>query len=106
MDSKADVVERHRDRCMGLVDGYGDGRNHPLRQTDVGEPLGEGLDEVHRIGGDRLVQALRELAVVNGRGQVVGTRCRPGVQREVDVDDELLAVSALSGKYPVMPDGT
>jgi hypothetical protein len=106
MDSKADVVERHRDRGMGFVNRHVDRGDRLLGEADVGQALGECLDEVDGVGGDRLVQALGELTVVDRSRQVVHPGRDPGVERQLDVDDELLAVSALCGKYPVVPDGT
>ena len=59
---------------MGFVNRHVDRGDRLLGEADIGQALGECLDEVDRVGGDRLVQALGELTVVDCSREIV----RPG----------------------------
>ena len=63
-------------------------------QAEVGDALGEGLDQPDRLPRDEADDALGKTAVVDGVGQVVAPGRRSGVDAESDVDAELLAVLA------------
>ena len=52
------------------------------------------------------MQALGEVTVVDGGGQVVAGRRRAGVEADLDVDDELLAVASLVLEDAMMTPGS
>jgi len=70
------------------------------------QPLSEGLEQVDRLGGQGRVEPFGQLAVVHGGGEVVRRGSGAGVEPELDVDDELLAVATLLLEDAVMPDAT
>ena len=59
--------------------------------SNLGDPLGQCLDQVDRFSLDQRDDLGGELAVVDGVAYVVAGRGRGQVQLEDDVDHELLA---------------
>ncbi|CAL2067821.1 protein of unknown function [Streptomyces murinus] len=72
-------------------------------QAGLGDPLGEGLDEVHRLALDHGHDLLGHDAVVHGLRQVVVGRGRPGVQAQDEVHEEGLALLAFPGEHAMVP---
>ncbi len=104
-DLHRDVVERHRDRRVGLVHGHGDELRELVREHGLRDALGNRLDEVDRVALDRGDDLLGELAVVDGAVQVVGLG---GIlERDVHghVDHEHLPVALLVLEHAVVPRG-
>ena len=71
----------------------------------AGDALRQGLDEVDGLALHDGHHLLGHNAVVHGLREIVGGRCRAGVQAEHQVDDEGLAFLALPGKHPVVASG-
>ena len=95
VDDDRDVGELQRDRGVRLVHRHLD-RLHPrVGEHVVRDPAGDRLDQVGGRAGDDRGGALRELAVVQGVGEVVGRGGGGEVQPDGDVDDEVLPVAAL-----------
>src|SRR5215212_2003410 len=67
-----------------------------------GDPLGQGLDELHGRSLDDVACHAVYLAVVHGPGQVVRRSGRLQVEVQLDVDDEGLAELVLGRKGAVM----
>src|SRR5215510_6053932 len=80
---------------MGFVDGDLYLLDARIRQTPIGQPLGQRLDEPHRRTAGQAHQPVRDGAIVDGKGQIVVSRCCPGIQPQNGVDDEFLAVALL-----------
>src|SRR5262245_57602101 len=80
---------------MGFVDGDLYLLDARFRQTPIGQPLGQRLDEPHRRAAGQPHQPVRDGAIVDGKGQIVVSRCCPGIQPQNGVDDEFLAVALL-----------
>src|SRR5262245_59940951 len=80
---------------MGFVDGDLYLLDARFRQTPIGQPLGQRLDEPHRRTAGQPHQPVRDGAIVDGKGQIVVSRCCPGIQPQNGVDDEFLAVALL-----------
>ena len=62
-------------------------------QGDVGDPRGQGLDQVDGVRLDRLLDAVDENTVMLGVGEVVTGCRRTGVDAQRQVDDEDLALA-------------
>ena len=67
-----------------------------------GDPLRQGLDELHGRSLDDAARHAVYLAVVHGPGQVVRKPSRPQVEAQLDADDERLAQIVLGWQGPVM----
>src|SRR5207342_3974999 len=80
---------------MGFVDGDLYLLDARFRQTPIGQPLGQRLDEPHRRTAGQPHQPVRDGAIVDGKGQLVVSCCCPGIQPQNGVDDEFLAVALL-----------
>src|SRR5262245_48332103 len=80
---------------MGFVDGDLYLLDARFRQTPIGQPLGQRLDEPHRRAAGQPHQPVRDGAIVDGKGQIVVSRCCPGIQPQNGVDDEFLAIALL-----------
>src|SRR5215468_227824 len=80
---------------MGFVDGDLYLLDARFRQTPIGQPLGQRLDEPHRRTAGQPHQTVRDGAIVDGKGQIVVSRCCPGIQPQNGADDEFLAVALL-----------
>ncbi len=76
-----------------------------VREADVGDALGQGLDQVDGVGLDRVLHLRHEASVVDGVLQVVGASRLPGVDPEHQVGPEHLAVPALEAEDPVVSEG-
>src|SRR5215472_10024237 len=86
---------------MGFVDGDLYLLDARFRQTPIGEPLGQRLDEPHRRTAGQPHQPVRDGAIVDRKGQIVVSRCCPGIQPQNGVDYELLAVALLVLQHTV-----
>src|SRR5690606_1815108 len=102
MDGHGDVPERNRDGGLGLVDGHGHSLHAAVLQHQVGDPLGDRLDQVPPLSGYPLVDLLGEAAVVDRGGQGVAAGGLSQVDVDLDVDREQLAVSLLLVEHAVM----
>src|SRR5262249_60223059 len=80
---------------MGFMDGDLSLLDPRFRQTLISQPLGQRLDEPHRRTAGQPHQPVRDGAIVDGKGQIVVSRCCPGIQPQNGVDDEFLAVALL-----------
>src|SRR5262249_59500463 len=80
---------------MGFVESGLSLLDARFRQTPIGQPLGQRLDEPHRRTAGQPHQPVRDGAIVDGKGQIVVSRCCPGIQPQNGVDDEFLAVALL-----------
>ena len=94
-DGHRDVVEGHAELGVGLVHGDLDGVDQRVRQAEVGQTLGEGLEQVDRLAGEHRVQLLGEAGVVDRAGQVVTGRGGCGVELQDGVYAEGLTALAL-----------
>src|SRR5215469_7117693 len=94
-DRYGHVAEPVRQRGMGFVDGDLYLLDARFRQTPIGQPLGQRLDEPRRRTAGQPHQPVRDGAIVDGKGQIVVSRCCPGIQPQNGVDDEFLAVAPL-----------
>src|SRR5262249_29735716 len=80
---------------MGFVDGDLYLLDTRFRQAPISQTLGQRLDEPHRRTAGQSHQPVRDGAIVDGKGQIVLSRCCPGIQPQNGVDDEFLAVALL-----------
>src|SRR5215813_454655 len=94
-DRDGHVAEPVGQRGMGFVDGDLYLLDARFRQTPIGQPLGQRLDEPHRRTAGQPHQPVRDGAIVDGKGQIVVSRCCPRIQPQNGVDDEFLAVALL-----------
>jgi hypothetical protein len=97
-----DVPERHADRRLRLVHGDDDLVDGRVGQGVERDELGEPLDEVVGLALDAGEGRCADPAVVHRVGEVVGGTGRGEVDRELDVDDELLPLAALVLEHPVV----
>src|SRR6478736_8206798 len=103
VDGESDVFEGRLDGGMWLVHGHLDGVHQRVAQAHVGDPLGQGLDQVDRVVGDRGPDLVDEGPVVDRVLQIVTAGSHPRVHAEDEVDHELLAVTALVLEDAVVP---
>ena len=76
--------------------------NTVVQETDVRDALGQGLDQIDRIGLDCGSHLRDETSVVDRVVQVVGGGRGTGVDPQDEVDDEDLPVSLLVLEDPVV----
>src|SRR5690606_19671461 len=91
VDRDDDVVEGQRDGRLRLVHGDVHGDDLRAGEHGVGDPLGDGLDEVHRVAAEDRVHVLRDEGVVDRLGEVVPAGCRARVEVQGDVGAEVLS---------------
>ena len=89
------VAEGLRDRRLRLVHRHGHLLHAAVTEGDVRDPLGQGLDEVHRLTRHHRGHPLRELAVVDRIGHVVGGGGLLEGEAQPEVDRELLPLRPL-----------
>src|SRR5699024_12685471 len=75
----------------------------PEAQGDLGDPGGEGLDEVDGFPLDDLDHCPRYGRVISGVTELVGARGLPGIEVEHEVRVERLPLLALAGENTVIP---
>lgn len=81
--------------------GY-DGPDAGVVENRLGNPGGDSFDQVPSLRCHNVMDSLSQQPVIDSLGESVGGSGRRKVHRQLDIDQEVLAVLLLRGQHPVI----